>query len=197
MKNKSEEVDLNRISSDLHRWYYSEIRSLADAAIEACCGRLVTELPPEDLADVPTRYRASARESFAPHRIARAIRFGSGGMHVVQYRERGEGVDPREFLTEWVDETADGHEFVIYTLQAKCALLASRNEDAYDDMQGNEGPAGTPEMRACYAMRADVWEMLDARSDEWQIPEIDHGPECPALLDNCHIATRTTWGVRS
>lgn len=195
--------ELQQATNLIRKWYYAEIHALVDAAIEACCGRLVTELTSEDLAEIPTRHRASARESFRPYRIPRETKQGHSGLYVRNYRERDEGVDPREFLTEWVDQATDDHQFVIYTLQARCALLASDNEGAYESDMGDPPPS--PEAAACAAMRADVWDLLDARSDEWQIPEVDHGPDCPALIDSdarctrddCQTTTPTTWGVRS
>lgn len=75
----------------------------------------------------------------------------------------------REWLTEWVDETTDGHNYVIYTFKAKCVCLASDNEDAYADEIGLAPP--TVEAQACMAMRRDVWELLEARSDEWNPEE--------------------------
>lgn len=74
----------------------------------------------------------------------------------------------REWLIEWVDETTDGHSHVIYTFKAKCVCLASDNEDAYEDEIGEKPP--TVGAQACMAMRRDVWELLEARSDEW-IPD--------------------------
>ncbi len=71
----------------------------------------------------------------------------------------------REWLTEWVDQATDDHHIVIYTFKAKCACLASDNEDAYSDEIGEPPPSVAAQ--ACMAMRADVWELLNARSDEW------------------------------
>lgn len=71
----------------------------------------------------------------------------------------------RERMTDWVDETTDGHEYVIYTFKAKCVCLASDNEDAYADEIGEAPP--TVEAQACMAMRRDVWDLLEAREDEW------------------------------
>lgn len=106
------------------RWYYSEIRSIADEAIKECLERHA-----DDSTD-----------------------------------------DRREALTEWVDETTDGHEFVIYTAQAGMVLAASDNDSAYED---EIGETGTVEARACMAMRRDVWDLLDAREDEWHVSEDD------------------------
>ncbi len=77
----------------------------------------------------------------------------------------------REWLTERVDEITDAHEYVIYTYKAQCVCLASDNEDAYEDETGEKPP--TVETQACTAMRRDVWELLEARSDEWLPSEID------------------------
>lgn len=80
--------------------------------------------------------------------------------------EKHEDADSaREWLTERVDEDTDGHEFVIYTFKAKCVCLASDNEDAYTDEIGEPPP--TVEAQAYMAMRRDVWDLLDAREDEW------------------------------
>lgn len=149
----TKEIDLNNITQQLTIWYRTEVQSLATAAIEACVGRLVTALPPEDLADVPAYYRASAVASFVPYRIM------SG------HQERIPGEDREEYLREWVDQTTDGHEFVIYTHKARLVLVATDNPDAYSEL-GSE--TQTPETMACCALRADVWELLEARRDEWE-----------------------------
>jgi hypothetical protein len=162
--------DLNAATDALRDWYHTEVRALTEAAIEACVGRLLTECPKGYLSGIPSKYRASARASFVPHRVATEDRTGKDGFaYTVQHREREEGVDPREFLTEWVDETTDGHEFVIYTYKAKCVLLASDNEDAIDDL-GMDGTHSV-EARACFALRADVWAGLEARDDEWDVED--------------------------
>lgn len=71
----------------------------------------------------------------------------------------------REWVSERVDQDTDGHEYVIYTYKAKLVLVASDNEDAADN---EYGPGEyTVEQRACMAMRADVWEILNAREDAW------------------------------
>lgn len=103
------------------RWYYGEIRSIADEAIRLCASEA-----------------------------------------------SGDADDRREWLTQWVDQTTDGHEYVIYTAKAGMALAASDCDTAYEDQTGEAG--GTVEVRACYAMRADVWALLEAREDEWGTP---------------------------
>ena len=44
--------------------------------------------------------------------------------------------DPREWLSRWIDQTCDGHEFVIYTEQAWIACAASSHDDAYEEQTG-------------------------------------------------------------
>lgn len=77
--------------------------------------------------------------------------------------------DCREWLDRWVHETCDGHSHVIYTANAQMLLAASDNADAYEEDMG-EGTEATWSTKACYALMRDVWQLLDARSDEW-IPE--------------------------
>ncbi len=79
--------------------------------------------------------------------------------------------EAREWLVEWVDQTTDGHEHVIYTGQATLLLAASSNDTAYEDESG-EKPADSS-AAACWALRADVWEALDHRSDEWEHDDDD------------------------
>lgn len=87
----------------------------------------------------------------------------------------------REWMSERVDEDTDSHNFVCYTFKAKCALLASDNEDAYSNEIGE--PAPSVEAAACMAMRADAWELLHAREDEWLPQDCD---ECCATLPAGH-----------
>jgi hypothetical protein len=66
--------------------------------------------------------------------------------------------DERE---DWLHETIDGHERVIYTYKARVVLICTDNPDAYEDEMG-EKPAG-PEQAAYMAMMTDVREMLSNR----------------------------------
>lgn len=66
--------------------------------------------------------------------------------------ESGELAD-EDAVTEDLEQTIDGHEFVIYTGKAMLALYCSENEDAVEDA-GFENP--TTEQRAYHAMIADV-----------------------------------------
>lgn len=77
-----------------------------------------------------------------------------------------DNIEPQEWLQEYVDRLTDNHEFVIYTYKARTALLVSSNEGAYEDETGEKPP--TPEVACCFAMRADIWQVLNARSKEWE-----------------------------
>lgn len=112
------EVTFDDVMTAARRWYYTEIRSLADDAI----ARLKTE-------------GKNAR-------------------------------DAREWLTEDINQTTDGHAFVIYTAQAGMVCAASDCDSTYEDELGEKPP--TVEAQACMAMRADIWQLLEARSDEWE-----------------------------
>ena len=126
----------------LRTWYYSEIRSLADDAIEAIVGCVV------------------GLNSRSPRTLGYVV-----GIEIEP------GQDRREFLQEWVEQALDGHSVLIYTRETKAALLASDNEDAYADETGEESADET--VRCYYAMRADVWEHLEARSEEWVVQSDD------------------------
>jgi len=96
---------------------------------------------------------------------------------IVQAIKDGE-VTNRDDLEERLHETIDGTQRVIYTYQAKCGLLASDNEDAYEDETGEQD--ATPEVRMYYALMADVREDLDARHDigsDWDGPKPDDEDE--------------------
>jgi len=65
---------------------------------------------------------------------------------------------PEEAREEWLHETIDGHEFVIYTYQARAVMLATDNPSAYEEEKG-EAPKG-PKQAAYMAMMADVQDRL-------------------------------------
>lgn len=88
----------------------------------------------------------------------------------------------REWVMECVDARTDDHEYVIYTYKAKLVLVASEHADAYEEEIGGKA---TVEARACMAMRADVWEHLNAREDEWLHVE---GPESDVSDDEIDLA---------
>jgi len=42
-------------------------------------------------------------------------------------------------LIEWLEQTVDGHEYIMYTWQAQAVLLASENSNTYLEEFGSEG----------------------------------------------------------
>jgi hypothetical protein len=62
-------------------------------------------------------------------------------------------------LNEAIDQDTDGSARVIYTFQAKLGLIASGNEDAYEEELGTK--PDSPEAAMVMAMRADVRARLD------------------------------------
>ena len=64
----------------------------------------------------------------------------------------------REYMDEWLHETLDGSEEVIYTARSKAVLLASPNEDSYAEAFG-EAPKDV-HAAAFWAMRADILERV-------------------------------------
>ncbi len=72
-------------------------------------------------------------------------------------------------------EECDGCARVIYTFQAKLGLLASDNEDAWEDV--DSGAVLTPEQRMFYALQADIRERLETSdvdpSEPGSWPDID------------------------
>jgi len=92
---------------------------------------------------------------------------------------------PRQWLVEWLDETLDGHEFVIYTYRAKLVAVASDNSDAYESEHGEPSPK--PEVTAFHAMRSDVWEVLEGEKDAWDVPDPTDTERLVAKLRNLAI----------
>lgn len=117
-KTKTKTPSFDEVMSLARSWYYDEIRSLAEDAVERC------------------------------------------NAHKFQTED-----EAREWLQTDIDETTDGHEYVIYTAKAGMVCTASDNDGAYEESTGE--PAPTVEAKACFAMRADIWQLLEARSDEW------------------------------
>lgn len=74
--------------------------------------------------------------------------------------------DEDEFIQDWVAETIDGHEFVIYTGKAQAVLLASDKSGAYFDEFGGEDPMEGGDIAwsklAYAAMCTDVQEQIQA-----------------------------------
>jgi hypothetical protein len=66
------------------------------------------------------------------------------------------GKQPEDTREDWLHETIDGHEWIIYTWQARCVLVATDNPDAYEGEMGEK--PGTVEQAAYMAMCVDVRE---------------------------------------
>jgi hypothetical protein len=150
--------------SAIRSWYYAEVRSIVDDAIETCVGKVRPSR--KDEREVWNDALKEGRQSDAANILAHATRLGD--IERVG-RERDAHADARDFLVEHVDEVTDSHRFATYTFQSKCALFASDNEGAYESEMG-EAPSGPHAVaaQACMALRADVWELLEARSEEWE-----------------------------
>jgi len=90
-------------------------------------------------------------------------------------------------LHDYICETIDGTDLVVYTNKTEAALLASDNEDA---MEYETRKNGTPEERAYYALRADVVESLRAM--------VDHPDESlrDRLPDGFDLDDPATWTAR-
>lgn len=65
----------------------------------------------------------------------------------------GEITDSESFQ-EYLDQTTDGHQRVIYTHQARLGLCFTNNADAYEEEIGEKPP--TVEAQMLMALRADV-----------------------------------------
>jgi len=77
-------------------------------------------------------------------------------------------VADRDGLYDWMHETADGHEWVIYTHCNYDVLKWSDNSDAFEDMGGlgnNEDGMLFAHMAYC-AMEADLTTQIDAQWDD-------------------------------
>ena len=69
-------------------------------------------------------------------------------------------IKDREGLDQALDEAVDGTQRVMYTFQAKLGLLATENEDAWENDFGEKPEDESKAMFA--AMRQDVQAQLDA-----------------------------------
>jgi hypothetical protein len=105
---------------------------------------------------------------------AEAVREARSGEH-------GTGEQCREWLLEWVHETLDGHEFVIYTAKAQAVLAISNNDGAYVESYGAEGALDRDghvawESMAYAAMEADLMDYL-SRMDGFDVNDPNPEPE--------------------
>ncbi len=87
--------------------------------------------------------------------------------------KRGE-IDDVDELNERIEQDVDGSARVIYTLQNKLGLLASDNEDAWEEM-GFENP--TEQQRMYCAMVEDVREELGDLEELFEEEEEDEDDE--------------------
>ncbi len=78
--------------------------------------------------------------------------------------------EPRDERHDWLWESVDGHEFVIYTHKARLVLLHSKNEDAIFDEGMWDGQASSMldvyTKAAFFAFLADIREELSSLEDE-------------------------------
>jgi hypothetical protein len=92
-------------------------------------------------------------------------------------------LEDEDALEQWLHETIDQSDVVIYTHKAKCALLASNNEDALEEETGEaRADVGA---RAYYAMRADVRETLETL--------VNYPPDGLGLPEGFDLSDSTTW----
>ncbi len=74
--------------------------------------------------------------------------------------------DDRESIDQYIHESIDGSEWVIYTQKAQIVLLCSDNDGTYESDFGAEGMVEDGSIRwerlASAALRQDVNEQLDA-----------------------------------
>ena len=63
-----------------------------------------------------------------------------------------------EYMYEWLHESLDGAEEVIYTARSKAVLLASSNDDAYLEEMGEAPP--DVHVAAFWALQRDVMDQV-------------------------------------
>lgn len=91
-------------------------------------------------------------------------------------------------LQDELHSTIDGTDLIIYTFKAKCVLLASDNEDAYDEH--GFGDSGTAEARAFCALEVDVRESLRAHVEH---PDDGKAFGTLALPEGFDLDDADTW----
>jgi len=81
--------------------------------------------------------------------------------HIDQIESEGYSIDSLPDRDDWLHETLDGHEWVIYTWKARLADLCSCR--SLDELEEEMGAAPeTPEQRAYASMLLDVREEASA-----------------------------------
>jgi hypothetical protein len=81
-----------------------------------------------------------------------------------EYKEYGSDTDPNEWVSEWLHQTIDGHEWIIYNWYHTQVLTWTDNDDAaFDVIEKVSGTNSTEVLTplAFYAMEADVRDHLD------------------------------------
>lgn len=97
----------------------------------------------------------------------------------------------RDWLTGEVDEVIEHHSRVIYNAQASMLLAASKNDEAWAEDRDPDAQPPDVAGRAYCAFRADIWEELERRSDEWEVePATDEPDPCPDPDADCSGAVR-------
>ena len=73
---------------------------------------------------------------------------------------------PEDEQHDWLHQTIDGHEWIIYTWKAKHVMLWTDNEDAIweeGSLRGLSCHGGYTTRAALYAMMADVRDVISTR----------------------------------
>lgn len=73
--------------------------------------------------------------------------------------ESGE-ISTDDQLQDRINQEVDGSQRVIYTFQARCGLLVSENDEAYEDQFGDKAP--TVEAQMSVAMMEDIRSYIGA-----------------------------------
>lgn len=71
---------------------------------------------------------------------------------------------PEDERDDYIHESVDGSEWIIYTYHARMVAVLTDHPDAYLDEMGE--PAPSPEVAAYMSMRADVERVLHGYIDE-------------------------------
>jgi hypothetical protein len=77
---------------------------------------------------------------------------------------------PKDTREDWLHETIDGHEWVIYTFKAQCVLVATDHPDAYEEQYGDKPE--TMEAAAYGAIIYDIRKMADAFYEREGLAEV-------------------------
>lgn len=89
--------------------------------------------------------------------------------------------DLDSYLSDRAHEAVDSHEWVTYTHKARMVIAFSDSPDAYQDDSGDDAVATRDDLRAFYAMRADVNDAISRLRSEYLPPttEDDDDDGCP------------------